>query len=231
MTVKLLDSAGNVLKRVVASKPFDLRRTPFDGLTVGAYSYVYSSNTSRVRTDTTTEEQITQTLEPTLVSGTSRLRIAELKFKDPLTGASYIDLNDTGRRWTVPSPSVVKQYIVKTVLQDTLVCAEYTGGVQSTTTVEIAKPEKLRRKAYDGKTIDSITYTFTDNTTRSATDGSSTETQVVTPKYLTERDIIYAIGVGNDIGVLTEVETGSDPVTVTLIDLNLDARAWMKTSG
>ncbi len=83
----------------------------------------------------------------------------------------------------------------------------------------IAKPDDLRttHTSHNG-----VTFTYTDGSTRSATDGTTTETQVLTPPYV----------VGDVILALAPVVTGLRATingTVTAlnwIDLNITARQW-----
>ncbi|MCP4539826.1 MAG: hypothetical protein GY832_22025 [Chloroflexi bacterium] len=87
--------------------------------------------------------------------------------------------------------------------------------------VNVAKPWELRRTPFDTETItyanaQSITYTYSSQRERSATDGTYTETQLVTPDYA-EDEIILAI-------------RGNTGVTDALgwTDLNVAGRQWAK---
>ena len=65
----------------------------------------------------------------------------------------------------------------------------------------------------DGVTV---TYAYPDTVTRTATISGSNETQVIVPRYLVN-DLILGMTVGY---------TGV--TSVTIIDLNLDGRAWSR---
>lgn len=87
-------------------------------------------------------------------------------------------------------------------------------------TVYVAKPAELRRTTYDGNTVGGITYTYVDETERSATDGVTTEDQFITPAYYTGCEI-YGIKVsGNDTGI-----TGGDSLPCAYVEIN-QGRAW-----
>jgi hypothetical protein len=123
-----------------------------------------------------------------------------------------------------PTPGTVNQFKVQEVLDDTLRCRTWLGTALGTTDITIAKPYKLRRTPFDAQTVvidaDSILYTYQSGTRRTATvvGTTSTEKQVIVPRYLVG-DIIYACEVEDTINV-----TG----TVTQIDLNVDGRAWAR---
>ena len=65
-----------------------------------------------------------------------------------------------------------------------------------------------------------VTYTYTDNSTRSATDGTNTETQKITPAY-NPGDWIYALPL--PVGSDTSLSNGK---STNFIDINSDGRAW-----
>jgi hypothetical protein len=105
--------------------------------------------------------------------------------------------------------------------------------------VLVAKSPALRADTFDGQTIDmeveswdgvtlttetqALSYAYHSATLRTATDeDDNDELQTVIPRYIPEDSIIYAIATS---GVQMTVGEQS----VKLIDLNLDARAWMKT--
>lgn len=95
----------------------------------------------------------------------------------------------------------------------------YDDGSEFEGTVDItaARPYLLRRTPFDGQVYNGITYTYIDQDTRTATDGSTVETQRITPDYVLG-DIIY---------VVREV-LGGTAVSVSLraLDLNVDGRCW-----
>ena len=91
------------------------------------------------------------------------------------------------------------------------------GTVNIGVTVNVMKPWTLRRTPFDGILIDGVTCTYSDDATRSATDGTSTETQKITPTY-TPGDMIC-------VEALWPPETISGS-PVRLIDSNMDGRAW-----
>lgn len=116
----------------------------------------------------------------------------------------------------------VRRLVVIVVNDDTLDCGEVGS---STVTVEVAKPRKLQRTPWDGKTFSInvglpklITYTYQSATTRQASSNEGlTENQIIVPAYIEENDIIYAMRVN---------DTGVDGVNWQ--DMNNDGRAWAR---
>lgn len=76
-------------------------------------------------------------------------------------------------------------FTLVSVSNDYLVCTDANGN-----TVNIAKPYELRYTPFHGQTINGITYTYSSSTQRSATDGTDTETQYITPNYVAGAEII-----------------------------------------
>jgi hypothetical protein len=98
--------------------------------------------------------------------------------------------------------------------------------------VHIAKPAKMRANVIYAETIAGVAHTYSyarDSSdtvagrwirTNNWTDvgGAETETEVITPDYL-DGDIIYAIN-------FTFAGSPADLTGLTLLDLNVDGRAW-----
>ncbi len=87
-----------------------------------------------------------------------------------------------------PEPVGQTAQIVE-IEDDYLKCQTYDEVTEdATVTLYVAKPWMLRRDPFDGETIvfpngQSITYTYVDDRERDADDGSTNETQVMTPGY------------------------------------------------
>jgi hypothetical protein len=101
---------------------------------------------------------------------------------------------------------------------DWLDCSRYDIGDQ----IKVCKPYWLQRTPFDGKTVDGVTYAYTSNQCRTATDSTGSEVQIVHPPYrvssgYTIRDSVYARWVSN----------GTSVVGAEHIDLNVDARTWV----
>ncbi len=93
-------------------------------------------------------------------------------------------------------------------------------------TIKVAKPYYLQKTPFDGETIDGVTYAYTNNQCRTATDTSGTTTEVVKPEWIvksgsTPGDIIYVRWVSN----------GTNVVGPEYIDLNADARRWTTSAS
>jgi len=102
-----------------------------------------------------------------------------------------------------------------------IICRSWDGTTEGSVDVKIAKPPKLRF-SITSETIDGtdVTYDGYDLTaqTRNATDGTTTETQVIVPRYLVD-DLIFASRANS-------LATDEDENPIGLMDENRDARAW-----
>lgn len=104
--------------------------------------------------------------------------------------------------------------------------------------VNVLKPFLLQRTPFDGQAIpypDGVSWTYTYDATnperkRSATDGTTTETQIMTPMYFVDELIIAErynpslFGVGNTTRFVIAADGTSTPIT--WIDKNNGARHW-----
>lgn len=122
----------------------------------------------------------------------------------------------------------VTQCVIAAFYGDWLDCVLFDGTNIGTDHKMVLKPPELRRSEWDGYTISGITYSYSDQDTRDATDGSTSETQMVTPVY-SIGDIIYVLEF--DSGALP-VRFGGEPVTfeTDLVDANVAARAWARSA-
>lgn len=124
---------------------------------------------------------------------------------------------------------VVKQFLVKSVQDDYITCVEFDGTNETGGSVLVAKPFNLRRTGWHGVTVNytlegypsspgtlAITYSMTSAVYRTATIGSSVEHQVIIPRYVPNKSVIFASQ--------SENETGVDAAEWQ--DLNVDGRAW-----
>jgi len=113
----------------------------------------------------------------------------------------------------------LSRFRFKSMGTDHLVCRTWDGTNEGASDINIAKSPKLRF-SITSETIDVLTITYssynTGSQTRVAT-GTISENQAIVPRFLVN-DIIYAVSAS------TGVSVSSTPVS--LIDLNLDARAW-----
>jgi len=133
------------------------------------------------------------------------------------------------------APIQLRRFRVKSIENDYLVCRKYnsTADEESATDINVAKPYELRRTPFDGETItyinaQQISYSYTSQRERTATEvspGSDSETQVMTPDYWVDCEIIAAIGIYGTTGVT---------VSGTLLqweDLNTAGRFWAKEAS
>jgi hypothetical protein len=119
----------------------------------------------------------------------------------------------------------VQQMKVASIAGDYITCYTFDGVVTGTDEITVAKPWMLRRTPFDGETRNGITYTYSDDVTRDASDDDGTETQVIVPSYVVG-DLIYAER--NIIGGTSLEITMPDNTKrqVAWMDTNRDARAW-----
>lgn len=110
----------------------------------------------------------------------------------------------------------VRQFKIVSVQADYLVCHTWNGTVEGADNINIAKSPLLRNIA----ARNGITYTYTSPVLRTAAQGVTTETQVVSPAFVVG-DVIFAQrGVVGDTGVTVA------GAALQWIDQNLDGRAW-----
>jgi len=149
----------------------------------------------------------------------------EIRVTQAFRGAS-LELTSFGS-----SGSKISQYRLKEIRADILRCRTLDGATEGSTDIYVAKPPRLRQTLFDGKSItytndgESFTaaYVYISSTKRTATISGTPETQIVIPRFKIDFDIIYASSVSQSTGLL-------DPNggAITLVDLNVDARAWAK---
>ena len=109
---KMLSAAGGDVGvgRLAVAKPWELRRTPFDGLSWDGYSYSYSSHVERVSTKDSDETTETQVVVPRYVFGGTGAgsiifavkgitALPGVQFGDPAIVVTWQDMNVSGRAW------------------------------------------------------------------------------------------------------------------------------------
>lgn len=136
------------------------------------------------------------------------------------------------------SGSAIRQYRIKSVENDFYTCRTWNGSTEGTTDVFIARPFQHRVSDFNGRSIayssdgDSFTASFAYDspTKRTKTINGTAETQVIIPYFKNDFDIIYAVTVSEPIKVGASFTSLTDPNEnpVTLLDLNVDGRAWAK---
>ena len=124
------------------------------------------------------------------------------------------------------SGALLVEMEVQSESADTLTCkrVDPTDPAMVTTfgdPVEVAKPYQLRRTPFDGETVTfpdgGVTFTYTADNKRDATDGTDMEEQEVTPFYYTGELLICAFMVTG---------LAADMVPVRYADINTAGRAW-----
>ena len=133
------------------------------------------------------------------------------------------------------SSSSTSMYRVTSVQDDYILAKKFDGTSVSGSDVKIAKPYDLRKTGWHGVTVSypvepypgapssplSITYSYISSVYRTATGATTgTEHQVIIPRYVANKSVIFASAPDNGTGVSE----------ATLIDLNADGRAWAKVA-
>jgi hypothetical protein len=130
-----------------------------------------------------------------------------------------VDLRRGRAKTKTPVPRT-RRFRVKTISDNHLVCRTWDGTNEGTTDIKVAKPWLLRYSTA-ARTGYSYSAWGSDKQTRTSTKAadSSTEAQAVVPLYVAN-DEIWAVSCDTGVTVSSE--------KLSLLDLNLDARLWMK---
>jgi len=121
--------------------------------------------------------------------------------------------------------AVVAQVQLTTLARDLNMCKMFVNGVASGAEFPVAKPRALRHLG-DTTTVNGITYTRVSAQKRTATRGSDSETQVVTPTYFVGA-VFYAVG-NIENGPIKALDSNGVLIDCEWVDLNTDAREWAK---
>ncbi len=119
-----------------------------------------------------------------------------------------------------------RRFRVKSVAGDWLVCRTWNGEKEGDTDVLVAKSFLLRRSRWDGVLHNGVTYTYTSDVERTATNGTATETQVVVPAYVVGDEVWATRNCLGGTGVWTPEEE-----QLVWLDDNRDGRAWAKKAS
>lgn len=183
---------------------------------------------------------------------TKAMSVRELKAKDANGNTIYFLLPRTAfySAAVTGSPeelgggggASVSRYRVKSIQRNYLTCRTWDGSAEGATDICIAKPFKLRR-AIAGAIIDGVNVSYTydaadiPSTTRIASNGTETETQIIVPRYLfaapsqlpDKGDEIFAVGANTGLVTVANEPVGTaGGQAITLLDLNIDGRAWAR---
>lgn len=99
---------------------------------------------------------------------------------------------------------------------DLLICRSWSGTKEGASDIYVAKPYLLRRTPFDGTAgRNSVTYVYSDDSTRVATKGGVSVTELIMPYYV-ENDLIYVLPFRGVFGA----------ITVSWLDINADGRCF-----
>lgn len=134
--------------------------------------------------------------------------------------------------------SEVRQFRLVSIQNDFYSARLWDGEQEVGEEVYIARPFEHRVSDFDGRSIayssdgDAFTATFdySSPTKRTKTIGTTVETQVLTPYFKDDFHLIYAVEVRESIKVGAAYTPLTDPneQPISLLDLNVDGRAWTK---
>jgi len=235
----LADAVEGSLEQI--AKPWQLRRTVFDGEEVSGISFEYETSTLRKVTDALGAEFFEEVV-PRYYTLAEIMYASEVANTE-VTGISKIELNTGAHHWT-RLEGIFRARIV-TIFDDYLSCLpvdDDNDNVVGADEFFVAKPTKLQKILWDGKTISGgsqdISYVYTGIDLREATlvggdDDGDMQEEVIVPRYSTTTDalgdIIHYTQVANGTGVFAADPDTGDPVRVIFIDLNIDSRAWVRS--
>jgi hypothetical protein len=128
-----------------------------------------------------------------------------------------------------PSPGRLQTYRVKSKIDDVLICRTWDGTTEGTTDVPIAVNRNSRQLTTE--TINGVTYTYsayTDlgdaiNFSRRSNNGSTNETQIVTPMWYVNCEIDV---IGTNYSGVSYDDTINEAYDLKLIEVS--ARCWAK---
>lgn len=123
-----------------------------------------------------------------------------------------IELASRGGKWNeAGSGSGIRLLTYRSSSGDSMICWD-----ANSQNITVAKPYLLRRTPFDGLTRSGISYAYSSDIARTATLDATTESQVIVPSFVT----------GDLLFVADEISGGTGVDGVSLIDLNVDGRAW-----
>lgn len=134
--------------------------------------------------------------------------------------------------------SGVQQFRLESIQNDFYTCRKWNGTEVVGNEVYIARPFTHRVSNFNGQTIAynsdgdafSASYTYASATKRTKTIAGAAETQVLIPLFKTGFDLIYAVKCDQPLtaGPANTPITDPNDSPITLLDLNLEGRAWSK---
>lgn len=134
--------------------------------------------------------------------------------------------------------SSIRQLRLVSTQNDFYSCVEWDGTTAGTEEIYVARVQEHRVSEFNGRTVAysqdgdsfSATYAYTSATKRTKTISGTAETQRIVPYLKDGFTIIYAIEIGFPItaGASNTPITDPNGDPITLLDLNVDGRAWAK---
>ncbi len=114
--------------------------------------------------------------------------------------------------------------VITAMADDYLTCRTWNGSAQGSVDILVAKFWTARKSVWDGKMLNGISYASSGSDQRTATQGATTETQVIVPPYYVGAELsIQRVPNGG-----TGIVVGS--AALSWVDSNADGRAWARKS-
>ena len=159
-----------------------------------------------------------------------------------VSGGLLKEGSSAGKTLDIPSVrgggGVVRQFRLVSIQNDFYSCVRWDGTTAGEEEVYIARPFEHRYSNFHGQVIAyssdgdvfNASFSYTSATKRTKTINGTAEEQVLTPLFKSDFTIIYAMECSETITVGPSNTPLTDPndAPITLLDLNLDGRAWTK---
>jgi hypothetical protein len=157
-----------------------------------------------------------------------------------ITGVAPIRVAHTGNSVSISTSSrasgrAIVDVKVTAIQDDYLECTRYTPGETTAGgSIEVARAYMLRRTPFDGSTItyengQAVAYTYATGRSRTADDGTTSETQVLTPDYWIG-EILTAVGGPTGVTYEKTVDGATATVEVLYSDITPSGRYWAKVT-
>lgn len=225
-------------RQVLVAKPWQFRKTAFDGETFGEGDEVAYASTGLDRRKVTEGSSTSvERVSPAYCVGerivamrkaqAERVNgvVAEDELEDIPAGDYTVDmedLNTAGRRWLpggrVKVTALGDNTLTVKLLEDATAAGAGGSFAEGAEEFAVWKPWDLQRQSYDALTIGGVTYAYVGEQERTGDDGiNPEETQIVVPPYFVGSVLFVA-----------EAPNGAAPGAEPrrLMDMNVAARFW-----
>ena len=145
-----------------------------------------------------------------------------------MEGAGNVTISKIGGSWQIvgaPSGSI-PPYTLYSVGDDILQVKDAAGNYRY-----VAKSTQCMRSPFDGNTVNGVAYSYANATTRTSVLSGTTLTEIVTPVWLPNLELIAALPLASPFVLQTSADkTLAGSSVVTLVDVNNGAHAFASTT-